>query len=97
LVLPGVRGKGIGTLAQGQLIDYLFATTPVHRISAITEVDNIAEQRVLERCGFRQEGRLRGTHFRAGQWRDSFAYSVVRGDLDPGSESDQMLGADASE
>jgi RimJ/RimL family protein N-acetyltransferase len=97
LIVPEMRGRGAGTAAQTQLVDYLFDTTPAHRIWAMTEVDNIGEQRALERSGFRREGRLRGTHFRGGEWRDSFAYGVVRGDLDPGSESDQMLGADASE
>jgi len=80
LIVPDMRGRGAGTLAQSLLVDYLFATTTAHRIWAGTEVGNIAEQRALERCGFQQEGRLRGHHFRDGQWRDSFIYGLTRDD-----------------
>jgi RimJ/RimL family protein N-acetyltransferase len=80
-LFPEHRGRGIGTEAQRQLVDYLFATTPVHRIQAGTEAGNVAEQRVLERIGFRREGVQRGLYFRAGQWRDSVMYGLLRDDL----------------
>jgi RimJ/RimL family protein N-acetyltransferase len=54
---------------------------PEMRVWAATEVENIAEQRALERSGFSQEGRLRGTHFRDGKWRHSFVYGIVRDDV----------------
>ena len=81
LIIPEMRGRGVGATAQRLLVEYLFSTTPAFRIWAATEVENIAEQRALERSGFSQEGRLRGTHFRAGNWRDSFIYGIVRGDI----------------
>lgn len=74
------RGRGVGTAAQGLLVDYLFANTPVHRLQAGTEVGNIAEERALERAGFKKEGVLRGLHFRAGEWRDSTIYARLRTD-----------------
>lgn len=74
------RGRGIGTEAQRQLVDYLFATTPVHRLQAGTELDNVAEQRALERVGFRREGVARGLYFRDGRWRDSVLYGLLRDD-----------------
>lgn len=80
LVVPERRGEGIGTEAQRRLVDYLFAHTTAQRIWAGTEVENVAEQRALERCGFRQEGRLRGHHFRDGAWRDSYVYGLLRSD-----------------
>jgi RimJ/RimL family protein N-acetyltransferase len=79
-VFPEYRGRGIGTEAQRQLVDYLFGTTPVHRLQAGTEVDNVAEQRALERVGFRQEGVARGLYFRDGRWRDSILYGLLRDD-----------------
>lgn len=48
-VFPEHRGRGIGTEAKRQLVDHLFATMPAHRLQAGTEVDNVAEQRALER------------------------------------------------
>lgn len=80
-LFPSYRARGVGTEAQRQLIDYLFTTTPVHRLQACTDVDNVAEQRALEKIGFRKEGVLRGLTFRAGQWRDGVIYGVTRDDL----------------
>jgi RimJ/RimL family protein N-acetyltransferase len=51
---------------------------PAHRIEAYTEVENIAEQRALEKAGFEREGVLRQTIFRAGKWRDSVVYALIR-------------------
>lgn len=82
-LLPAHRGQGIGTEAQRQLVEYLFATTPAHRLQAGTEVDNIAEQRALERAGFRREGVARGVHFRDGSWRDGVLYGLLRDDPRP--------------
>ena len=82
-LFPDHRRRGIGTEAQRQLVDYLFATTPVHRLQAGTEVDNIAEQRALERVGFRREGVMRGVHFRDGTWRDGVLYGLLRDDDRP--------------
>lgn len=80
-LFPGHRGRGIGTEAQLQLVDYLFSTTTAHRLQAGTEVDNVAEQRALERVGFRREGVQRGLNFRAGFWRDGVMYGLLREDL----------------
>jgi RimJ/RimL family protein N-acetyltransferase len=79
-LFPQYRGRGIGTEAQHHLVDYLFATTPVHRLQAGTELGNVAEQRALERVGFRREGVARGLYFRDGRWRDSVMYSLLRDD-----------------
>jgi [ribosomal protein S5]-alanine N-acetyltransferase len=77
-LLPEHRGHGVGTTAQQLLVRYLFDTTPAHRIEAYTEVENIAEQRALEKVGFEREGVLRARLFRAGRWRDSILYALLR-------------------
>ena len=81
LIVPEMRGRGAGAVCQLLLVEYLFSTTTAFRIWAGTEVENVAEQRALERCGFTQEGLLRGTHFRDGQWRNSYIYGIVRDDI----------------
>jgi [ribosomal protein S5]-alanine N-acetyltransferase len=81
LIVPEMRGRGAGAAAQRLLVEYLFSTTTAFRIWAATEVENIAEQRALEHSGLIREGRLRGTHFRDGQWRDSFVYGIIRDDI----------------
>jgi RimJ/RimL family protein N-acetyltransferase len=80
-LLPEARGRGIGTLAQRLLVEHLFATTELDRIEASTDVDNIAEQRALEKAGFRREGVLRGAQLRGGIRRDLAHYGLVREDL----------------
>ena len=77
---PHARGRGVGTLAQRMLADYLFATTSVNRVEASTDLDNIAEQRALEKGGFAREGVIRGAQFRAGSWRDLVGYARLRND-----------------
>jgi RimJ/RimL family protein N-acetyltransferase len=81
LLAPEVRGRGIGTEAQRLLVEHLFATTPIHRLSAWTEVDNLVEQRSLEKCGFQREGILRKGGYRGGAWRDVCLYGRLRDDL----------------
>jgi RimJ/RimL family protein N-acetyltransferase len=80
-LLPSERGLGYGPAAQRALAEYLFATTRIERIEAETDVENMAEQRALERAGFSREGVLRHAQFRAGQWRDTVLYSVLRDEV----------------
>ena len=82
-LLPGHRGHGLGTAAQRLLVGYLFAVSPVHRIQAGTELGNVAEQRALERVGFRREGVLRQLYFREGEYRDSVVYGLLRQEWTP--------------
>jgi RimJ/RimL family protein N-acetyltransferase len=82
-LFPHFRGKGYGAEAQRQLADYLFQTKLIERIEAGTDVDNIAEQRALDKAGFTREGVLRHAQFRAGEWRDIVLYSRLRSDCAP--------------
>ena len=79
-LLPEHRGYGIGWQAQAALAEYLFRHTPVQRIQAATHPENKAEQRSLEKAGFRLEGVVRACEFRAGEWRDGYLYSRLRND-----------------
>ena len=80
LLFPEHRGRGLGTAAQGLLVEYLFATTLANRLQAITNVENLAEQRALERIGFRREGVMRGVTFDGGRWHDGVLYARLRYD-----------------
>lgn len=77
-LIPDARGHGYGGEAQRLLADWLFATTTAHRIEAMTDVENIAEQRALDKAGFRREGVLFGAQYRGGAWHDLVVYSLVR-------------------
>lgn len=79
-VAPEHRRRGYGAEAQNLLVAYLFATYPIARVQATTDVENLPEQRALERAGFAREGVLRQAQFRGGSWHDVVMYSKVRGD-----------------
>lgn len=77
-LLPGHRGRGIGTDAQRLLVQFLFETFDVHRVQSDTAADNVAEQRALERAGFVREGVVRDAEHRDGRYHDHILYSVLR-------------------
>jgi RimJ/RimL family protein N-acetyltransferase len=79
-LLPAMRGKGYGTEAQRLLADWLFAASDVNRVEASTDVENIPEQRSLEKASFTREGAMRGSQFRAGGHHDLYVYSRLRSD-----------------
>jgi ribosomal-protein-alanine N-acetyltransferase len=78
LLFPEHRGRGLGSEAQRLLVDYLFATTLANRLQAVTDAENLAEQRALERVGFEREGVMRGVAFIGGSWRDMVMYARLR-------------------
>jgi RimJ/RimL family protein N-acetyltransferase len=78
---PEYRGQGFGSEAQRLLAEVLFDLFDVERIEASTDIDNIAEQRSLEKAGFMREGVLRQAQFRAGGRHDLVSYSILRADL----------------
>lgn len=77
-LIPEGRGHGFGTEAQRMLVAHLFATTPVRRVEASTDIENLAEQRSLEKAGFRREGVLRRAQYRRGDWHDLVVYASIR-------------------
>lgn len=79
-LVADARGRGYGAEAQRLLADRLFATTRVNRVEASTDVDNLAEQRSLEKAGFKREGVNRGAQFRAGAYHDLVLYARLRSD-----------------
>ena len=79
-LLPAARGHGYGVEAQIQLATYLFERTNANRVEAQTDVENLAEQRALEKAGFAREGVARGAQFRAGGYHDLLTYSRLRDD-----------------
>lgn len=70
-------GRGYATEAAAMMLDYGYQTLGLHRIQAACGPDNLASQRVLDKLGFQQEGRLRHHVFTNGAWRDSLLYSLL--------------------
>ena len=62
-LVPSARGHGIGSVCQRLLSDHLLLSA--FRVEASTDIDNVAEQRSLEKAGFAREGVLHGAQFRS--------------------------------
>lgn len=80
-IVPEGRGQGFGTKAQRLVADYLFETTDAFRVEASTDVGNIAEQRALEKAGYRREGVNRGAQVRPDGRHDLVLYAILRSDV----------------
>jgi RimJ/RimL family protein N-acetyltransferase len=70
------RGRGIGATAQALLAEALHRAG-VHRVEASTDVENVPEQRALERAGFRREAVLRGAQVRSDGRHDLVLYACL--------------------
>jgi RimJ/RimL family protein N-acetyltransferase len=79
-LIPSGRGHGYGVEAQRLLADELFRTTDANRIEASTDIENVPEQRALEKAGFTREGIMRQAQWRAGAHHDLVVYSRLRSD-----------------
>lgn len=79
-LVAAMRGKGYGSEAQRLLADWLFSASGVNRVEASTDVDNVPEQRALEKAGFMREGAARGSQWRAGGHHDLVIYARLRSD-----------------
>ncbi len=78
MLLPESRGHGYGVEAQHLLAGYLFSVFRVERVEASTDIENIPEQRALEKAGFIREGVMRHSQFREGRHQDMVLYSLLR-------------------
>jgi RimJ/RimL family protein N-acetyltransferase len=77
-LIPGERGKGYGTEAVQIMVDHLFLTKDIVRIQAVTNVENLPSQRVLEKVGFVREGTLRRVSHTEQKRGDAYIYSILR-------------------
>lgn len=84
-LVPEHRGRGLGTAAQRLLVDYIFDHTTANRVEAMTNGENVAEQRSLEKLGFQREGILRSRSFIRGNYSDVLVYGLLRDEARPPS------------
>ena len=72
-------GHGVMSEAVAAFTAYCFDNFSFHRIGAEVYANNLASARVLEKAGFRLEGRLCKNVFKDGQILDSLLYAKTRG------------------
>ena len=74
---PGWWGRGYATEAARAVVDFGFGELGLQRISSWCNADNVGSARVLERLGFRKEGRLRRNEYFKGRWWDTLLYAML--------------------
>ena len=73
-------GRGIATRALVGFTEYAFTAYEVERLFAVPLATNTASCRVLEKAGYRLEGRMRRSAVKDGVVQDQLLYAILRGD-----------------
>ena len=60
---------------------YAFEQLRLNCIYSRIKEDNIASQKMFEKCKFVREGRLRSRVYRDGQYYDFYEYSLLRSEI----------------
>jgi RimJ/RimL family protein N-acetyltransferase len=74
------RGQGVATEALDLVTRWALAEHKVRRVQLVTLLDNVASQRVAQRCGFTREGVLRAWEPVKDRQPDVVMWSRVAGD-----------------
>ncbi|MCU8038008.1 GNAT family N-acetyltransferase [Shewanella sp. SM69] len=77
-IAPEHQGKQVAFEAVSALLDYLFIELHNHRVIAITDAQNLACCRLLEKLRFRREAHYVKNIFFKGTWGDEFLYALLK-------------------
>lgn len=77
------QGAGIATEAVGAVVAYAFDVLNLHRIHTSYQPSNAASARVLEKLGFRVEGRAKEQLFLNGAWQDGVLVALLNAKWKP--------------
>ncbi len=79
-LLPEARGRGIGTAAMCQLVEFGFVRRNLRRIHLEVIASNAAAIRSYQKVGFVTEGRLRQHAWVRGTYEDVVLMGILRSD-----------------
>ncbi len=71
--------RGYATEAVSAALDFIFSKDGF-RVTASCLAENLGSRRVLEKCGFTQEGLMKRHTWHDGQWKDCAVYGRLRED-----------------
>ena len=78
---PVHRSKGYGTSALRRLIEHAFGDLGLRRLYTYVLDENKPSARMMEKCGFVVEGKLRKHAFKAGKFKDVVVMGVCAEDV----------------
>ncbi len=70
-------GEGLMTETVRLILKFGFGNLGLHRIYAKLFEDNTGSVRILEKSGFKLEGRMREERYRYGKWHDVLRYGIL--------------------
>jgi ribosomal-protein-alanine N-acetyltransferase len=76
-LLPGYQGRGIMQECLETMLTYISGRWKVHRIEAWVEAGNEASRKLLQKCGFSEEGLLRDTEVKNGKRISLYVYAKI--------------------
>jgi len=74
-------GRNITPIAVALATDICFRELRIHRMEICIRPENVASLRVVQKLGFRYEGLRRRYIHIDGEWRDHYAFALVREDV----------------
>jgi len=72
------HGRGLACEAATRVLDYAFAELNLHRVTAITDVENEKSDALLKRLGMRREAHFIENIWFKGRWGSEYLYAVLR-------------------
>ena len=75
---PDWSGQGIGKAMTNEIMAYGFEELNLHRIHLTVLEENVPARRLYEKLGFMQEGILRESQYKKGQYLNEYAMSILR-------------------
>lgn len=86
-LLPSARGKGIGTEAMAQMLEFAFVRGNLRRVHLEVIASNAAAIRSYEKAGFVVEGRQREHAWVRGHYEDIVRMGILRSEWQEGRQS----------
>ena len=71
-------GNGYASEAAKLIVDFGFSQLGMHRISASFIRENVASERVMQKCGMTKEAEYRKSSIRFGEWTNRIGYAILR-------------------
>ncbi|MDQ0469531.1 GNAT family N-acetyltransferase [Labrys wisconsinensis] len=77
IVDPARHRQGIAAEAVSAMLEFCFGELGLHRVQALIHPDNTPSRALVEKLGFRCEGRLRDNLRVGDEWRDDMLYALL--------------------
>ena len=79
-ISPSCQRQGFGTEALAAMTEFCFSNIELKRLWTEVDVRNTASQKILEKCGYKQEGLIHQGKM-VNTWCDYYIYGILKSDI----------------